>query len=107
MARERGRYSLMDNSGGFASIQQLEIKTGEETVADLAKHVGELTILNTKRIHWLANATGEHVSEYVYPDKPIAVLPGRYRLIDNSDGSVSVEQVEITVGEETIINFDN
>ena len=102
-----GRYRLMDNSGGFASIPQIEIKAGEETVVDLAKHVGELTILNTKRVQWLANAEGEHVSEYLYPDKPIAAPPGHYRLMDNAGGFVSVEQVEIKAGEETVINFGN
>jgi uncharacterized caspase-like protein len=100
-----GRYGLIDNNGGFASVPELEIKAGEQTVVDLAKHVGELTIVNTKNIYWLANAQGEHVGEYLYPDKPIAVLPGHYRLMDNSNGLVSVEHVEIKAGEETVINF--
>jgi uncharacterized caspase-like protein len=108
-----GRYRVIDavNTwsmlGSFVSVEQIDIKSGEKTVIDLAKYVGEVRTKGTQRKQYLANAKGERVGAPLLPNEATVVPAGAYQLIDDAGRFVSVNQVEVKPGEETVIDFGN
>jgi mRNA-degrading endonuclease toxin of MazEF toxin-antitoxin module len=99
-----GTYSLRE--GGVVTVPQFQVKAGEETVVDFNKHVGVLRIINTTANQLIYDSGGKQVALKSYdalPGTRINLPPGVYSLREG--GVVTVEQIEIKAGEETVVDF--
>jgi molybdopterin-binding protein len=97
---------LHDADGCFVSVESLEIKPGAEKTLDFAEYVGGLTITNTRNNQRLYAENGKDIlSGYVNPGVRIDVPPGRYNLRDATNDQVTVENVEIKAGQDTVLEF--
>jgi uncharacterized caspase-like protein len=106
-----GRYHLKGESG-LVTVKSFEIKAGETTVVDFAKHVGSLRVTNSAEKQYLFDEAEKLISvdgkfmSPVRPDEPVELPPGRYHLrTGNPHPRVTAEPFEIKAGQEVVIDF--
>jgi uncharacterized caspase-like protein len=106
-----GRYHLKGESG-LITVRPFEIKAGETTVIDFAKHVGSLRVTKSAEKQFLFDDAEKLISvdgkfmSPVRPDEPVELPPGRYHLrTGNPHPRVTAEPFEIKAGQEVVIDF--
>jgi predicted RecA/RadA family phage recombinase len=97
-----GRYRLADNDKEHISTVPFAIKAGE--TVDIKQISGVLTLKGAKHAQHIYDETGKRLTKYPFDDE-VRLPPGRYRLVDNTTERVTVEALEIKLGEETVIDF--
>jgi hypothetical protein len=98
-----GRYRLLDNDKEHISTGLFEIKIGE--TVDIKQISGLLILKGAKHNQHIYDETGKNrLTKYPFNDE-VRLPAGRYRLVDNSTEHVTVDALEIKVGEETVIDF--
>jgi hypothetical protein len=99
---EPGRYQLADASRKHIIVEKFDIKAGETVTP--GQYAGVLKLGKTGSAQAVYDESGKkeiisYLSDHAH------LPPGRYQLKNASDKQVTVESLEIKVGQETVIDF--